>query len=407
MWGDAGFVPVYHISTPENEAAGTDANTANAVGLAPDWGGYGPRLQFGAYGSDPNEQYGFNLEIHADWWWGSSDGVSTGIVPGENANVWIKPFDFLTLKVGRYNEDPLRGKISPISFPDLVAYERDANPDWRPGVPFLLSKGEDAIFTRFQANRGAHLALEFGDLYVGASVGDSGSGWASEEGLADGWSQIQVGVGYTIENVGLARAQFVGGTKKWDDDTKTAIDKAESGLTTLEAYNRIEVAFALTSLPVGTIDIGAKIPLSYDSAEKTTVQAPFSASVGGNLLLGPIDLVARLDMDFLGSTKVDGTTTEDGLVLVIAAEPSYKIGDSGITVGADVQFKLEGDSKTGDTENKDGKNSLGLGLWVGKAIGAANIRAGVLAGIPAGHNWDGDETRSTRIAIPIQFSFSL
>jgi hypothetical protein len=390
------FVPVYLIST--------DDETASAVGLAPDWAGYGPRLQFGAYGSDPNEQYGFNLEIHADWWWnevmnGDGNGTSVnGIALGDNANLWIKPFDFLTLKVGKYNEDPLRGKISPISFPDLVAYDRDANPDWRPGVLFLLSKGEDAIFTRFQANRGAHLALEFGDLYVGASVGDSNKGWAAEDGLLDGWSQIQVGVGYTIENIGFARAQFVGGSD----------GKQVSGLTTLTPYNRIEVAFALTSLPVGTVDIGAKIPLSYDSDDETTVQAPFSASAGGNLLLGPIDLVARIDADFLGNTKVDGTTTqENGLALVFAAEPSYKIGDSGITVGADVQFKLEGNSKTGDTENKDGKNSLGLGLWVGKAIGAASIRAGVLAGIPAGHNADGDDPRSTRIAIPIQFSFSL
>jgi hypothetical protein len=428
FWGDAAFIPVYVVNAPENASdyqwGNVDGETYTGVALGPQWGGYAPRLQFGAYGSDPNEQYGFQLEIHADWWWSSitdsttNATVQNGAILGDNANLWIKPFEFLTLKVGKYTEDALRGKIGHADFPNLVSL----GPAWRYVGDRLLSVfdgDEDTIFTRFQADRGAHIAAEFAGFYIGASIGDSNKSDPAKDGLIDAYSQIQAGVGYTIENIGFARAQFVGGHSKWGGDPESLIAKATSGLnsTYMTPYNRIEAAFALTSLPVGTIDIGIKIPLSYKSAETAgkdeIVQAPFSVSAASNLLLGPIDLLARIDTTFAGSTKFDGdTTAEAPFTLVIAAEPSYKIGDSGITLGADVEFLIVGNSKSlngaGDLEeNKDGGNLLGLGLWVGKAVGAANIRAGVLAGIPAGHNWDGDETRSTRIAIPIQFSFSL
>jgi hypothetical protein len=434
FWGDAVFTPGYWVVAPENASdyqwGNADGETYSGVATGPEWGGYAPRLQFGAYGNDPDERYGFMLEIHADWWWdkllkedtgdgtvGNDGSSANGVALGDNANLWIKPFDFLTLKVGKYTEDALRGTIGHLDFPNLVSL----GPEWRFADGKLLSVfdgDEDTIFTRFQADRGAHIALEFGSLYIGASVGDSNKSDPQKDGLVDAYSQIQAGVGYTIENIGFARAQFVGGHTKWDDKTDTAISKAVSGLnpTYMTPYNRIEAAFALTSLPVGTIDIGAKIPLSYKSAENAgkdvIVQAPFGVSAAANLLLGPIDLLARIDSTFAGSTKLDGEVTrEDGFTLVIAAEPSFKIGQTGITIGADVEFFIAGNSKSdvgGDLEeNKDGANLLGLGLWVGKAIGAANIRTGVLAQVPAGHNWDGDETRSTRIAIPVQFSFSL
>jgi hypothetical protein len=440
FWGDAVFNPVYVVNSPKNAEdylyGGPDAATYTGVALGPDWGGYGPRLQFGAYGSDPEERYGFNLEIHADFWWAqvldnntslgsyynqgdknttywlNKSTSNNGVVVGDNANLWIKPFDFLTLKVGKYTEDVLRSKISHAAdFPNLVAL----GPSWRYGdkLLFLFDGDEDTIFTRFMANRGAHIAVEFGALYVGASIGDSNQSDPQKDGLVDAFSQIQIGAGYTIENLGFARLQFLGGTKKWDNGLT---DKAASGLATLTEYSRIEAAFALTSLPVGTVDIGVKIPLGYKTGEVNgkdeKTQAPFSASVGSTLLLGPIDLLARIDTTFAGRTEVDGKTAdEDPFTFVIAAEPSYKIGESGISVGADVEFVLAGNSKslsgTDLKENTDGSSLLGLGLWVGKAIGAASLRVGVLAQLPVAHNWDGDETRSTMIAIPIQFSFSL
>jgi hypothetical protein len=419
------FTPAYVVNAPENASdyqwGGADSATYTGVALGPEWGGYGPRLQFGAYGSDPEDRYGFSFEIHADWWWSQGQigdaTVQNGVLLGDNANLWIKPFDFLTLKVGKYNEDALRGKIGHADFPNLVSL----GPGWRYADGRLLSVfdgDEDTIFTRFQADRGAHIAAEFLGFYVGASIGDSNKSDPQKDGLIDAYSQMQIGVGYTIENVGFARAQFVGGNKKWGGDPESLVAKATSGLnpTYMTPYDRVELAFALTSLPVGTIDIGVKVPFSYKSAETagkaTNIQAPFSVSAAATLLLGPIDLLTRIDTTFAGNTKVDGeTTVEDPFTLVFAAEPSYKFNDLGITIGADVEFLLVGDKKTlvGDNleADKSGGNLLGLGLWVGKAVGAANIRAGVLAQLPAGHNWDGDETRSTRVAIPIQFSFSL
>ena len=96
-----------------------------------------PRVGFTIKGTSGSERIGFTADFEwAEWKGGAGDLV------GENAKVWVKPFDMVKLTVGKFNEDDFRGSIGTTEFTSWL-------------VP-SGGKDEDNIFSSFQASAGAH-----------------------------------------------------------------------------------------------------------------------------------------------------------------------------------------------------------------------------------------------------------
>jgi hypothetical protein len=228
--------------------------------------------------------------------------------------------------------------------------------------------------------------------------------------LGDNYLALQVGVGYTIENIGSARAQLVAPYPfTYDPGDQEDVDKANklynslfdyyygedffTGVGILGAlanpaisggllanaskiseygakFNSIQAGFKVTALDgIGlNFDIVAIIPLPvtikspYSGGEATlTLGAPAkfavvaefvtgNISVNGGIGLGLPYQVAKLEANWTGAPDDPEPLENDGIELKFNVEPAIKIGDS-VTVGADIAFIVDG-YKTG--VNQDG-----------------------------------------------------
>lgn len=193
-WGRGLFTP----------ATGTGSEPTSVEGTS--WGD-SIRTGFTVAGSSDN--VGFQVDMNAD-------GFKPGI--GDNALIWVKPFDGLTLKIGQIKEETLRGNGCFGSF------------DW-----IRISwTGEDLTFKRIETAKGL-VATFTGveNLYIGAGLEASKT---TVNMLKDG----QYAIGYTFADVGQLRAQYIG------------------------AASQINAAFRLTGVENLYIDLGTYLNLTGD-----------------------------------------------------------------------------------------------------------------------------------------------
>jgi hypothetical protein len=229
------------------------------------------------------------------------------------------------------------------------------------------------------------------------------SGWNNDlttaGNVAHTYEKIQVGVGFTIENIGLVRAQYVGASHInpdtfWTDNLKV---------------RRIEAAFAFTGMEGLVIDVGGKIPLAFSTYEKihswdndtnpdtpaisitqrvtdgTKYQAPFQVSLGAGYTLDALAINGRVDAQFAGNrTQKDDSEYNIGPYINVHLWPSYNLGFA--TVGLDVGFEFLGEDTDkdgnviakGDPDNeKNGGMRIGFGAWLKKSYGGSSIKGGL------------------------------
>jgi hypothetical protein len=351
-------------------------------------------------------------------------GESYSIVLTDNAYLWVKPADFLTIGAGAFHgaaDFGLRGKVG-----DFGGFARTV-------APYL--SGEDAIFQRFGSGNGGIIVLEpvegltIGALFNAAGGGLSGSGYSAtttttkdkEEWLKgddntsgkwevttegkttetetwgldkDSFKKLQIGVGYQLPGIGLLRAQFVGGTQTFDMD---AFDKATGPY--YGSYNRIEAAFALTAIEGLTLDIGGKIPLKYTDNE-IDVQAPISIAAGAVFGAGDLSIGGRVQAQLGGAID----KFKPGLDVQGLVEPSYNLG--AFIVGGDVGIHFAGKDDLDGTKNDDsGALNFGLGAWIGLNFGNGLFRGGVAAQLPTTNYEDNKNPLIFSIPLVLQYSF--
>jgi hypothetical protein len=324
-------------------------------------------------------------------------------------------------------------------------------------------RNNDAIFTRFNSstvnttsNAGFMLGIKPIDpLYIGVSVPSiaqlGGAGWPDTVGgywyleekdgdpvdftdrktagnLVHTYEKIQFGVGYTIANIGLVRAQYVGasyifsntefdGDLFWRDNSKV---------------RRIEAAFAYTGMAGLVIDVGGKVPLSFKTLEVTgfdydtgkkdgdgnaikaairkkidgdiTYQAPFQVSLGAGYTADALDIKGRVDVQFGGSAKHDNGEYNLGPEISAHLWPSYNLGFA--TAGLDVGFNFYGDDTLEVTGKEDqttkGGYQFGIGAWLKKSIGSCSIKGGL--GLSLGER--NEVKQPTVFSVPIIFDYS-
>ncbi|GHV81584.1 hypothetical protein AGMMS49991_01420 [Spirochaetia bacterium] len=350
-WGRATFAPVKIV------ADGDDVKTGAGVG------GVANAAYTEFYVSAGLENVGFNFMLYTGYT--GLDGP-LGLGLGDNNYLWAQPFKFLHLTVGKFLEDSLRGKVGYANFYPHIAGSGD----------------EDGIFTQFNSAGGngisdfASALLKITPIenlliaaqinaFPGAATDDNGKevGVGDDGDLGKIFGSGQYAVGYTIPNIGLVRAQYVGSYSE---------------------YSRIEAAFAYTGTEDITIDAGLKVWLPQELMSGTTTFNGINFSVGANLAFGDFGIFARIDTGFAGSEETGGTTTTSPFSLDFYASPSYNL--SFAKIGLDLGLNVKTETKIGDAGQGDDSVALGAGVWIEKALGGGSLKAGLAFKFPLDDN---------------------
>ncbi|GHV72497.1 hypothetical protein AGMMS49928_29550 [Spirochaetia bacterium] len=416
-WGRAGWAPLVIQGNQDVEGAAGDTKNYIGVGSGPAWtGDHSAAVGFTVSGSDESGVIGFQVGIRTN-----GDDASLYIVD-QTANAWIKPFgDILKLTGGLYQVDDLRGKIG----------GTNENFD----IGFAKTGGEDGIFTRFESSKfGFHLKLvPIDPLQIHVSLGENmaygGDVPQDKNGIGDILTTGQYAIGFTIEDIGLARAQFIGG--KYGKAGFYGANPINIGAGKAAWYNQFQLAFNLTAVEGLNLDIGATIPLKVTAKEiedtavyypyGTTglgkdgyVQEPIVIAAGAKYETGDIGVYFYADAKVGGKKNYLGVgdDTEDGIGIDVTVEPSYSLGDIGKVI-ADISFRFVGNGKTAGTDAKDGHMDLGLGASYHKSVGGGNFSIGLATTIPlGGDGYDGDankvaKAQAFKLAVPIIWTYSL
>jgi hypothetical protein len=349
-WGRGVFAAL-RAAVPDSE------ENSLTTGVGPGWGGKGPWVGVDINGSA--DAIGFKVGFNNS----GDDRPGLG-----TASIWGKPFDWLRLEFGKFEEYSLWGKVG----------GGDAWADYTVGMG-----GEADIFTQFAANTGALISLTPVDgLYLGALLKTSSNDGAKIE---DVYEKIQVGLGYEISGIGHARVQYIGEKdsykdRKWPDPPSVPPEYPsvlpDEWSAAIDA-KRVEVAFAYTGVADLTVDVGAKIYFPVEIGV-VTAQKPYQASVGANYTSGDLGVKGRVDATFGGKVTTGPGDVTTGLGVRFNVIPSYNLGFA--TVGADLGVQLLPGTESSFTDalfpDKDGGVRFGAGAWVQKSLGSGHIKTG-------------------------------
>jgi hypothetical protein len=296
-----------------------DAGTHSAVSAATFTSSDRPNIGFTVNGIAPSGRIGFRIDLA----YGNGE---VGI--GDNAKVWVKPFDIFTLTSGFFKEEELRGKIGASEFAAWILPNS--------------GKNEDNIFQRFDAFAGAHFKLDplkwldtrWNGLTIQGAFGSNAPGAPGNNVRAilnlfnnednaeflyqpeydesdeyyngdrkmsalDVFKAIQIAAGYDIPDIGLFRVQFIGNNRnvyRWTSE-EAGFPSRETRLVTGMNTNRdadiIETAFCFNRIDGLIVDAGAKIPLKYTTRDSTLILYPQVVGVaeGSEINNGTADLV--------------------------------------------------------------------------------------------------------------------
>ncbi|HCC37881.1 MAG TPA: hypothetical protein DEQ14_09840 [Treponema sp.] len=435
-WGRGIFTPMAFSDGDSSVSAATYNTRKN------------PRVGFKINGSSAGETIGFK----ADFYW---DGGIPAV--GDNASVWVRPFPFLKLTVGKFVEDELRGLLANTEFTSWLTPNN--------------GKGEDALFSRFLASSGAHISIsplfwldsEWNGLTIQAAVGSNAGSYFSmeranrnviDQDMADVYKAIQIGLGYKIPDIGFARVQFIGNNRaqlRYNDNGLLVGTKLMEGLGFNRDADVIEASFRFTMIDDLTVEAGVKIPLEFTtdaSAEvypalarvvgdaiefnapvmntdrmEATIQLPYSFALGAIWEPGDFRIFGRADIE-MGKHSIRKDLDEYFFAPVFDfwLVPSYNIFEN-FTVGLDFGMEYHGmdvkDSLQRGREELEGSDyfDMGFGPWVEYNVGGGTIKTGVFVMLPGRERYEytassGKQFHQTFsgkpvISVPISFTYSL
>jgi hypothetical protein len=335
---------------------------------------------------------------------------TSGPSNGDEINIWAKPFgsDILYIKVGQTRDGRFRGPGTDGNFQGFI------------GGP---GKDGDAVFNRFEPDAGAlFISQPIPGLSLFAQVKTPGISITGinpqlKDGVeaADVYKSIQAGFAYDISGIGLARAQWVGNTMDIDRTPATsdhfelehlADYRGEDYPTLAElaakedvgpwkfvggtpgSYTgnpaRIEAAFKLTAVGGLNLDLGIKLPIPIDK-DGVIFQDNFQVAVAGDFKAGDFGVTYGLYGAFGGSWAFEGETDRSNLnpTFDLILVPSFYIVGIDATVGADVGFRVKGESTKLGAKQKDQLTTFGFGGWISRNLGKGSIKTGLAYQLPS------------------------
>jgi len=290
-WGRGIFVPVM---------GGDDLLSATHAS----WG-WNPRVGMTITGTSPN--VGFQVDFNGD---------GGGVGAGDQQKIWVKPISMLTVQIGNIYDDTLRGNAG-----DYGMW------NW---LRSTTMTGEDVVFERVgianlsgqdKANFEVALAPVDGAYIFAAAKGILGKSEATKYLASLG----QYGAGYTIPNIGVVRAQYIG-----EVDKNSLVDP----------FGIFNVAFKVTAVPNLTLDVGGKVPTDAKAAGVTAIAAcaakysmdALTLNAMGSFIIFESDTADMLDL-------IDYSTI--GIEAGIGA--SYNLGNN---LAVEGEFRYQNDSST-------------------------------------------------------------
>jgi hypothetical protein len=383
---------------------------------------------------------------------------STTLLRPSNAKVWIKPFNWLKVTLGVFEEDDLRYKIGTTGsgFGNYELYIRGS------------ARDENTLFHRFKSGGfGTHVALTpIENLYIGAAFGSVTTNRSftalSEGGAENVFKNIQVGAGYKIPGIGFLRAQYIGERAftneaiRPNDPVPSIKNGAGGNYAFLEREAvlgnaaAVQAAFQLTAVEDLNIDVAASIPFvlnweqgdpMYGIVEPVMAiesQRPYIFGIGFDVnLLNPVRVYGRVDMETGGykdSVALDPNSFAaawagkeiEGTDILVSLLVSYDFGNSWI-VGIDANL----DTRSGDNrdavmdtafkqvlggdlddslevsrgEARNNYTDLGFGLWVRKNFAGGDIRIATTLKLP-GIAGDAHKGAKPQLFFPVMFNYA-
>ena len=316
------------VFTPFAMVKDGEADAEFYMGNSASWGWGGPRV--GVSFSAASEDIGVAADVKFD---GGSVAVN------DNAYIWVKPFSFLTLKLGQTFDDTLRSGASYGSW-DLFRSGRSI-------------RGDDAIFKRVGAI-GADAGKDESSPLVGAIIMlDPIEGLHISVGLPIDYKYsnydtvfpgMQVAAGYTIDGVGQIKAQYIG-----------------DGVTA-DPHGLINAAFCLDAVENMDLDIGFFM--------STQEKSPIVVTAFWGMPFDALKLNANLEV----AVPTDSDANEK-LGLAAGIGIGYDLGN-GLNVGADFRFATVVLDNEPATKVWSDKPAMEIGAWVGKGIANGSITLG-------------------------------
>jgi hypothetical protein len=350
-WGRGFFIPFYSDGD-------SDAQTFDAVS----WGANNPRIGISIIGSSDNA--GFQIDLNGD----------NGIGAHDQQKIWVKPFEMLTLTVGRAYDDVLRGNGT---FGDF---------DWLR----ISATGEDFTFARMSTydgpyvrkwgeGHGAIIALDpMKELH--AYVGFKNISTAMK--TKDAMKNLQIGAGYNIAEKAHIRAQYIG----------TFTDSV--GATPSKDLSAINAALKLTLSESFYADLGTFVATKKEDAGYTArVAAYLKYSTGPIALHGLGNFV-------MGTTNVKG---EDATGMELALGFNYAIGENGL--GLVTSFRYQNDAILGGAGVEDGRIGGLVGIEKGYSNGKIGIGVEFSTTNMAFYGETGKAVENATILVPVKVEY--
>ncbi|MDR0562824.1 MAG: hypothetical protein LBG73_09080 [Spirochaetaceae bacterium] len=437
------FIPFgvrFPNSDIEDGKEGSEAQTY--FGVDNPWGSDGPRLQLSVKGLHAEGKMGYNIGLNLEKLkLGSAD-----IIDDAQANLFLKPFggifETFQFTFGIYQIDNLRynlvGALS--GFHNYMWYVRGNAGD------------EDKVFARFKSGGfGTQFSwTPIQNLYIGWSIGSVGTRAAAGQFKDHGWTDAmvgsQLGLGYTIDGIGVARLQYIGfKMTRWDDTTGWQDDDVVKDLefSTDKNWGKIQAAFKVTAVQGLNLDIGASIPISrsYDEpygANYAAYQEEMLVGLGVDLtkfspirvwmngfvkFAGHYDTYKNITTDTTPARKIndDTVTTNFGTNFAMNLGVGYTVAPNnivGLDLVCDVRVGSDLDANSGPVNNgdadptripeADAKNNyvdLGFGVWYRRNIAGGDIRVGVTMKLP-GLAGEAHEGAAPQLYLPIMFNYN-
>jgi len=319
-WGRGIFLPIADTGADNSDPR---VDTAPSWG---DWNGDESRIGFTIAGKSDN--VGFQIDMNVD---GGNPNC------GDQRKIWVKPFDMLTLSIGRIYDDTLRGNAAYGSFNWYRKYG-DA-------------VGEDVTFSRIGINAGGEsVRKEFykeefeialtpvENLYVAAIFEN-----LDKELTEDLFRNAQYAAGYTIPNIGQIRAQYIGWVDSDTDDTA----------------GRFEAAFKVTAVQNLYADIGFATSTNTDVTGDYTKIAAY-----GNYKVQAATIHATAIYEMLDD--------DDGMNFGVGLD--YDLGN-GLGLNADLRYF--NDIYANKHQKGDGSDSAKITGMLGITKGFSNGLVGI------------------------------
>ena len=316
----------------------------------------GPRIRLDARAANADHNIGMRLRVEA-----LATNQANPAFQGENfLQAWWGPLDWLRIDAGRFDDDRLRGRIG----------------DDEMGMFTNMMFNQDAIFSRLRMRNGLMLSATpvEGLLLVGALrelvnfnfTDGGGTATTSAGGVnivanrrdgAYAWRNMTFAVGYTIQDIGAIRAQFIG-------------DVPASAAPGITENNDLEFAFALTAIDGLLLDLGCTIHL-FGADDR---DADFGFSLGARFRADALEIIGRVDTQFRNATAANPFRLNAHIW------PSFQLDVARVVFNFGVNFE----ETYGDADNL---TDLGFGLSLQRNfVGNTRVRGGVALAVPMHDN---------------------